>query len=122
MKTCLVVDDSQIVRNVAVALFESWLLKVSEAEGGQQALDACRRHMPDLIFLDWHMPGMSAVEFIGALRALPGGDHPFILYCVTEHDTVDISRAIAVGANDYILKPFNREMIEQKLAEIEAVA
>jgi len=121
MKTCLVVDDSDIIRKVAGALFSSQLLTVSEAEGAEPALDLCKRQMPDLILLDWHMPGMTALEFIAALRALPAGEYPFVLYCTTENDSIDITRAITVGANDYLLKPFNREMIEKKLAEIEAL-
>ena len=91
-----------------------------ELEG---AVLACAREArPDVILLDWHMPGMSAVEFLAALRASPGGKRPTVIYCTTERDSVDISRAFAAGADAYLMKPFERETIEAKFSEVLAIA
>ena len=109
MKTCLVVDDSPVVRKVARRILENLKLVTAEAESGQQALDQCQQTMPDAIILDYHMPGMGTVEFLSSLRGLADGKKPFVVYCTTENDTADISRSIAAGADDYMIKPFDRE-------------
>lgn len=122
MKLCLVVDDASVIRKIARHIIESMRFAVVEAESGQQAIESCRNEMPDVILLDWHMPGMSAVEFLAALRATPGGKRPAIIYCTTEHDSVDISRAFAAGADAYLMKPFDRDTIEAKFSEVLAIA
>lgn len=116
MKTCLIVDDSSVVRKVAGRILENLKIVTSEAESGQQALDQCQQDMPDAIILDYHMPGMGTVEFLSTLRGLTHGKDPFVVYCTTENDTADISRAIAAGADDYVIKPFDREALRSKLA------
>ena len=118
MRQCMVVDDSAVIRKVSRALFESLGFDVSEAENGQQALDLCRGALPDLILLDWHMPVMGALDFLAAMRAIPSSKRPFVLYCTTEPDTGDISRAFDAGADDFIIKPFDREALEAKLGDI----
>ena len=116
MKTCLVVDDSNVVRKVARRILEKLNLEVSEAESGQQALDQCQRAMPDTILLDFHMPGMGTVEFLSTLRSLHGGKQAFVVYLTTENDTADITRTIAAGADDYVIKPFDRQSLQAKFA------
>ena len=74
MKNCLVVDDSSVIRKVARRILEGLDFEISEAEDGEEALDACRRHMPDAVLLDWNMPRMDGYEFLRALRRLPDGD------------------------------------------------
>jgi two-component system chemotaxis response regulator CheY len=76
MKNFLVVDDSRVIRNVARRILEALNFKVSEAADGQQALDACKAEFPDAILLDWNMPVMDGIQFLRALRALPGGEAP----------------------------------------------
>lgn len=116
MKTCLVVDDSSVVRKVAQRILENLKVVATEAENGPQALDMCQRAMPDAIILDYDMPGMGTVEFLSTLRGLANGKKPFVIYCTTENDTPDISRTIAAGADDYVIKPFDREGLRAKLA------
>lgn len=115
MKTCLVVDDSPVVRKVARRILENLKVVVSEAESGQQALDQCQQAMPDAIIFDYHMPGMGTVEFLSTLRGLHDGKSPFVIYCTTENDTADITRTIAAGADDYVIKPFDRDALRAKL-------
>lgn len=117
MKRCLVIDDAGVIRKVARHIIESLRYEVAEAESCQQAVGLCRSSMPDVILLDWHAPPMSATEFMAAVRALPEGRRPAIIYCTTEQDPVEISRAYAAGADNYLLKPFDRSSIEGKLSE-----
>ena len=87
MKTCLVVDDSEVVRKVALRIFETLNLEAAEAESGQDALDLCAKNMPDGILLDSYMPPMATVEFLASLRALANGSKPVVIYCATENDS-----------------------------------
>jgi two-component system chemotaxis response regulator CheY len=76
MKTCLVVDDSTVIRRIARRILEEMDFQIVEAEDGAKALEACQRGLPDAILLDWNMPVMDGYEFLGALRRMPGGDQP----------------------------------------------
>jgi two-component system chemotaxis response regulator CheY len=116
MKRCLVVDDSDVIRKVARRILESLGIQVQEAESGQEALSLCGGTMPDYILLDWHMPGMGAMDLLRAVRRMPDGNKPYIVYCTTENDREDISRALEVGADDYLMKPFEREALSSKFA------
>lgn len=118
MKTCLVVDDSSVIRKVARRILEDLQFEVLEAEDGQQALEKCREAMPDSIFLDWNMPVMDGLEFLKALRAEEGGAEPKVVFCTTENDVAHIAKAMRAGANEYIMKPFDREIVEAKFAEV----
>ncbi len=117
MKHCLVVDDSRVIRRVARRILEELEFEIAEAGDGKQALEQCREHMPDAILLDWNMPIMNGLDFLKALRKEDGGDGPVVLFCTTENDVGHISAAIGAGANEYIMKPFDREIIEAKFAE-----
>jgi two-component system, chemotaxis family, chemotaxis protein CheY len=116
MKTCLIVDDSEVVRKIARRILEGVKLEISEAENGLHALDQCQQSMPDAIVFDFHMPGMGTVEFLSTLRGMSNGKKPFVVYCTTENDTADISRTIAAGADDYLIKPFDRGSLRAKFA------
>lgn len=118
MKHCMIVDDSEIIRKVAKQLLKDMTFETSDAENGQDALERCNARMPDAILLDWHMPVMSGIEFLSSLRMQPGGDKPIVFYCTTENDPIDIARALAAGADEYIMKPYDREAIRSKFAEM----
>src|SRR5512135_2979599 len=111
MKHCLVVDDSSVIRKVARRIFEGFDFTVSEAEDGSQALDSCRRQMPDIVLLDWHLPAMEGVDVVASLRKLDQGRQPKVLFCVSEADVAQIAKALRAGADEYILKPFDRELV-----------
>tara|TARA_Y100000052_G_C2913175_1_gene63736 strand:- start:1 stop:366 length:366 start_codon:yes stop_codon:yes gene_type:complete len=118
MKRCLIVDDSRVVRKVARRIVEDLKFTTEEAADGSEALTACRNHMPDAVLLDWNMPVMNGIDFLRALRREPGGDSPIVVFCTTENDMEHISEAIRSGANEYIMKPFDSEIIESKFAEV----
>lgn len=118
MKQCLVVDDSSVIRKVARRIMEEVNFDIIEAENGEEALNACRANLPDVILLDWNMPVMDGLEFLTALRKEPCGDSPKVIFCTTENDMDHITQAISAGANEYIMKPFDKEIILSKLKEV----
>jgi two-component system chemotaxis response regulator CheY len=118
MKHCLVVDDSAVIRKVARRILEELSFSSSEAENGRDALDQCRKSMPDAVLLDWNMPVMDGISFLVALRKERDGNQPKVILCTTENDIEHIARAIKAGANEYIMKPFDRDIIEAKFHEV----
>lgn len=118
MKTCLIVDDSKVVRMVARKILEELKFETTEAEDGQVALDACKAKLPDAVLLDWNMPVMSGIDFLRELRKLPEGETPLVIFCTTENDMAHIQEALSAGANEYIMKPFDSEIIETKFSQI----
>jgi two-component system chemotaxis response regulator CheY len=117
MKKCLVVDDSRVIRKVARKILEELKFEIDEAEDGAAALEACRQAMPDAILLDWGMPNMSGLEFLRALRRENGGAKPVVVMCTSENDVSQVTEAVGAGANEYLLKPFDRKTVEAKFAE-----
>lgn len=118
MKHCLIVDDSAVIRKVARRILEELALRISEAEDGEQALALCRQEMPDGVLLDWNMPVMDGYEFLRELRKLPGGREPKVVFCTTENDVAHIARAMHAGADEYVMKPFDKEIMVSKMQEV----
>ncbi len=118
MRSCLIVDDSKVVRKLARRMVEPLGFEVTEAEHGQDAVNCCQNSMPELILLDWHMPVMNGIEFIRVLRAMPEGGKPQVIFCTTENEMKNIMDALAAGANEYVMKPFDEEIIKGKLIQI----
>ena len=117
MKTCLVVDDSKVVRMVARKILEELGFAVSEAEDGQVALDMSMQSMPDVVLLDWNMPVMSGIEYLRALRVTDEGKKPIVVFCTTENDMSHIQEGIAAGVNEYIMQPFDSDIIQSKFVQ-----
>ena len=115
MKSCLVVDDSKVIRKVARHILETLNFSVDEAEDGREALSRCEASMPDVILLDWNMPVMSGMEFLKALRQGGHSDQPKVVFCTTENDIAHIRAAIEAGADEYVMKPFDRDTLQSKL-------
>ncbi|MGQ0590448.1 MAG: response regulator [Sphingosinicella sp.] len=115
MKSCLIVDDSKVIRKVARHILETLEFRVDEAEHGREALDRCEAEMPDVILLDWNMPVMSGMEFLRALRQGAHAAQPKVVFCTTENDLSHIRAAIEAGADEYVMKPFDRETLHSKL-------
>ena len=118
MKLCLVVDDSRVIRKVACRILAALAFETEEAADGAAALQACRNKMPDAILLDWQMPNMSGIEFLRALRGERDGDRPVVVFCTNENDVAHITEALSAGADEYIMKPFDRSIVESKFAEV----
>jgi len=118
MKHCLVVDDSPVIRKVARRILEALDFQITEAESGQRALEICSQKMPDGILLDGFMPEMDGYDFLRTLRKVPNGVHPKVVFCTTENDVAHIARAIHAGADEFMMKPFDREIMLGKLQPV----
>ena len=116
MKVCLVVDDSRVIRKVARRILEDLGFEVAEAGDGAAALGWLRTVTPHVILLDWNMPGMSGLEFLRELRASPRGEEPRVIFWSAENDLERIREALTAGADEYIMKPFDGDIVASKLA------
>jgi two-component system, chemotaxis family, chemotaxis protein CheY len=116
VKTCLVVDDSRVIRKVARRILEDLGFEVAEASDGVEAMAWCQAVMPDAILLDWRMPGMDGLEFVRRLRAHPDGAGPKVVFCSVENEIEQIREALDAGADEYVMKPFDSDIVASKLS------
>ena len=121
MKHCLVVDDSRVIRTIIRKSMEKLQFVVSEAADGSEALAACLKAMPDVCIVDWNMPVMNGIEFVRALRGSEGGGVPKVILCTTENEPAKIMEALSAGADEYIMKPFDTEILAGKLVQVGAL-
>ena len=117
-RSCLIVDDSRVVRQVARRILEGLRFSVEEAVDGQCGLDACRHSMPAAILLDWNMPRLNGIDFLLSLREMEGGGAPIVVFCTTMSDIRHIQAALGAGANEYIIKPFDAEVLQEKFSQL----
>ena len=122
MKKCLVVDDSKVIRKVACHMLETLDFAVEEADHGGEALERVKQSVPDIVLLDWNMPVMDGMEFLQAMQSLDLTSRPKVIFCTTENDVDHIRRAMDAGADEYIMKPFDRETLQSKLELVEVTA
>lgn len=116
-KTCLIVDDSKMIRRVASRIVRDLQFEPAEAGDGREAMAMCRSSMPDAILLDWNMPVMDGLSFLKTLRKEPGGKSPIVVFCTAERDVTKITEALEAGADEYVMKPFDSDILESKFAE-----
>jgi two-component system, chemotaxis family, chemotaxis protein CheY len=117
-KTCLIVDDSRVIRKVSSKIAISLGYVPIEAENGEEALARCKKSMPDLVLTDWNMPEMDGIEFVEKLRSIPTPKEPVVVFCTSNGEAKDIHDGIAAGADDYIVKPFDEAALRAKLEKL----
>ncbi|MDE1466505.1 response regulator [Aurantiacibacter sp. D1-12] len=117
-RTCLVVDDSRVIRKVASSIATGLGFIVVEAENGEEALVRCKAAMPDLVLTDWDMPVMDGPTFVSSLRELPGASAVKVVFCTSKGEADDIHKGIGSGADDYVVKPFNDATLTPKLRKL----
>ena len=115
---CLVVDDSRVIRRMATDILNDLGLRTAEAEHGLAAVQFCRATVPELVLLDWNMPEMDGISCLKALRAMDLSPRPLVVMCTTENAVSKIREALEAGADEYIMKPYDREVLLDKLAQI----
>ncbi len=118
MKSCLIVDDSKVIRMVARTILEELDFEVLEATDAEVAVDTCTKRMPDAILLDWNLPAMTGIDFLRHLRGMTGGDAPVVVFCTTENDPAYIEKALSTGADEFIMKPFDSEIVQLKFSQV----
>ena len=116
MHKVLIVDDSKAIREIEKKYLEELGFEVLEAGNGKEALKVLEEN-PDikLILLDWHMPVMNGYEFLLKLRANPTWSDIKVMIVTTENQQKSIIDAIMAGANEYLMKPFDKEMLKVKI-------
>ncbi len=112
----LVIDDSRAVRRIIGNIMKELGYDTIEAGNGLEGLAQLEAHgLQDIVLVDWNMPEMNGLEFIKAARAIPAyGDMP-IMMVTTETEMENISRAFVAGVNEYVMKPFDKNIILEKL-------
>lgn len=118
MKTCLIVEDSDLIREIAMRILTDLSVEAKEAETAAAGLEHCRQTKTDVVMLDWDLPSLGALDFLRGVAELPQEQRPVIILCATENDPQQFTLAKAAGASHHLLKPFDRQSIESKLAEI----
>ena len=122
MKRCMFIDDSSVVRRVARRILGGSGLMVIEAGTGTEAIDICTSDMPEIVVVDGALPDMPSIDVIRHIRAIRSPVKPLIAICLTEVDIGAIMRARRAGAQDYILKPFNRAQLLERFRTLQAAA
>jgi two-component system, chemotaxis family, chemotaxis protein CheY len=112
----LVVDDSRAVRMMLKRMLtESGFDTVSEAGHGLEALERLGESIPDVMLVDWNMPEMNGIELLRAVRATDEYRGIPVVMVTTETEASQVVRALAAGASDYVMKPFTKDIILEKL-------
>jgi two-component system chemotaxis response regulator CheY len=117
VKYCLIIDDSDLLRQTARRLLEEAGFDTAEAASGQAGIESCQTRPPDAILLDCQLADMSGIDFLVSLPGATSDRKPFILYCATDNDTEELERALAAGADAYLLKPFAAIELAAKMAD-----
>ncbi len=112
----MVVDDSKSIREIEKRYLAKMGFSVLEAKNGEEALKVLEEN-PDIkiILLDWHMPVMNGYEFLKKMRENKAWDHIKVMMVTTENQEKSVIDAIMAGANEYLMKPFDQEMLENKI-------
>lgn len=110
-----------MVRRVAARILRDLGFEVSEASTGREATTQCRVSPPDVVLLDWTVAGMSGFDILSAIRAMPGLHQPKVVFCASERSPKSILRALEAGADEYIMKPFDADIVHSKLVLCGAV-
>lgn len=112
-------DDSRIMRKIIAGAAEMLDYEIIEAKNGSEALAQLSEHKDDiaLILLDWNMPIMDGYEALCHIRKDEGYKDIPILMVTTESEKKSVVKAIQAGANNYLAKPFEKEVLAKKIAE-----
>jgi len=119
----LVIDDSRTVRSIIGKTLREVGLEVHEAAHGREALDRLKDFPEiELVLVDWNMPVMNGLEFIQAVRADRTYDGVRIMMVTTETEQEQVQKALAAGANEYLMKPFSPEVLVAKLSLMDLIS
>lgn len=116
MLKCLIADDSKIMRMLLKKIIENFGFEVSEAEDGEDVLEQCIRFQPDLIISDWSLPLIDGIDVLYKIRMDRKIKQPRFMFCSYVSEAAIIRQAIDGGADDFIMRPFDEDIIASKLA------
>jgi two-component system alkaline phosphatase synthesis response regulator PhoP len=118
MAKVLIADDQPTLRQLVRLTLESGRFEILEAPDGDAALDVARRERPDLLFLDWMLPGLPGTEVCRQLREDPSTSAMRIVMLTARTQPGDRATATAMGADDYITKPFSPIQLLEKVRDV----
>ncbi|MEX0338921.1 MAG: PP2C family protein-serine/threonine phosphatase [Arenibacterium sp.] len=120
-KSVLVVDDSKLQRRLLTRFLSGWGFKVSEAASGDEAMDMCRRMLPDIVVSDWMMPGMDGLEFCRAFRDMPSDDYGYFILLTSKSEQKEITEGFEAGADDFVVKPVDPNVLRARISAGERI-
>ena len=118
MPSCIVADDSKIMRMLLSKIMENFGYTVDEAEDGEDLLELCAKNMPDLIISDWQLPLIDGSDVLYKIRSDKKIKQPVFMFCSYLKDRNIMEQAVAGGADDFIMRPFDEDIIASKLKMI----
>jgi two-component system chemotaxis response regulator CheY len=122
MTRCLIVDGSSVVRKVAKRILTTPLDDVTEAESGSSGLSVVASNKPDVVIVDGDLADMDVTDFIRHIRAMRDAQQPTIFVMMTEMNLALMTKAKRAGADDYLLKPFDRDQLTRRLHDFKHAA
>jgi two-component system chemotaxis response regulator CheY len=112
----LLIDDSKAIRSIIRNILTEMGFEVSEACHGQEALERLKENgSTNLILVDWNMPVMNGIDFIRAVRADSAYDDVSVMMVTTESGMEQLVEALEAGANEYVMKPFTKDVLQEKI-------
>lgn len=118
----MVIDDSRVIRMILANTLSELGFEVSQACNGREALEAVRQQSGlSLILVDWNMPEMNGLDFVKNVRADARFDSVPLMMVTTETEIEQVTAALAAGANEYVMKPFTKDIIADKLRLLGAI-
>lgn len=117
MRKALVVDDSRAIRMILGKTLKELGYEVREAANGREALDviAVEKNAVTLVLADWNMPEINGLELLKRLRQNPDLASLVVVMVTTETEMDQMVEALDAGANEYVMKPFTKEILVEKL-------
>ena len=118
MAKILIAEDDAAVRSLIRMTLDSGQTEILEVEDGTAALELARKELPELIFLDWSMPGSTGIEVCRALRENPETAQIKVVLLTARSERGDREAGFEAGADDYITKPFSPLQLLDKVTEV----
>lgn len=116
MSKAMVIDDSRAIRMILSGILKELGFEVAQAVNGKDALTQAENNRDLSLFLvDWNMPEMNGLEFVQAIRRDPHYAATPLMMVTTETEMSQVAKALEAGANEYVMKPFTKDMIQEKL-------
>jgi CheY-like chemotaxis protein len=117
MAHILIVDDEESIRELIKMVLETHGHTFDMATNGAEALDCVKKKKYDLVIMDRNMPKMTGVQAVGVLRTNPAFKDLKVVMCTSASVAKEVDEAFQAGANDYILKPLNLQLLATKVAK-----
>ena len=115
MPRCVIADDSKVIRMLLSRIMTNFGFEVSEVEDGEELLENCLTTQPELIISDWESPAMDGIDVLYKIRGYSRLKQPKFVFCSSFNDISKAQEAVDGGADDYIFRPFDEEIIATKL-------